>query len=233
MITSDAPTIDDSVFIVVAAYNEAAVITETISHLKPIANNIIVVDDCSRDATFRIALATGVHVLRHPINLGQGAALQTGVEYALAQGAKYIVTFDADGQHMASDMLPMLNALKLSKADIALGSRFLGGTKGLPASRRLLLKVAIAFTCLTGGGRFTDVHNGYRIMTRKFVEGFKFQQNRMAHASEILKYITKTKTQFIEFPVTITYSTHSLEKGQRNSNSIRIIMELILGRVSK
>lgn len=233
MTTFSPAFIDNRIFIVVAAYNEASVIGETIGQLTPLTSNIIVVDDCSHDATSQIALATGVHVLRHPINLGQGAALQTGIEYALALGAEYIVTFDADGQHMVGDMLPMLEALKLSKTDIALGSRFLGSTRGLPTSRRLMLKAAIAFTRLTGGGRFSDVHNGYRIMTRHFANHFKFQQNRMAHASEILTYITKNNIQFIEFPVTVTYSPHSLKSGQRNSNSLRIVMELILGRVSK
>lgn len=233
MIQSNPTLIDDDAFVVVAAYNESAVIAQTIALLAPIAANIVVVDDCSTDDTYCIALDAGAHVLRHPINLGQGAALQTGIDYALLRGAAYIVTFDADGQHVASDIPPMLQALKQSKADIALGSRFLGTTEGLPAKRRLLLKAAIAFTRWTGGGRFTDVHNGFRVMTRRFAESFKFKQNRMAHASEILKHITKTKTPFIEFPVTIAYTEHSLATGQRNSNSIRIILELVLGRISK
>ena len=216
-----------------AAYNEAAVIAQTIEDLKLFIKNIVVVDDCSSDATYDIASKAGARVLRHPINLGQGAALQTGIDYALSQGAIYVVTFDADGQHVAADIPPMLKALKQSGVEIALGSRFLGKAPGLPTRRRLLLKVAIMFTRWTGGGRFTDVHNGFRIMTKQFLNHFRFSQNRMAHASEILKFITRSRILFIEYPITVAYTEHSLKKGQKNIHSVKIILELILGRISK
>lgn len=221
------------IFVVIAAFNEEKVLAETIADVARVTRNIVVVDDCSTDLTSAIAQACGAHVIRHPINLGQGAALQTGIEYAALLGADYIVTFDADGQHCADEILPMVEALKQRDVDIALGSRFLGGVKNLPRSRRLVLKLAIKFTQWTGGGRFTDVHNGFRVMSRRFFTHFKFDQNRMAHASEILKYIAANKIPYIEFPTTVTYSQYSLEKGQSNANALRIIMELLLKRVSR
>lgn len=223
----------NTVWVVVAAYNEGKIIAETVTNILHSVDNVVVVDDCSTDETLQNAFDAGAHVLRHPINLGQGAALQTGIQYALSKGCEYIVTFDADGQHNSQEILPMLDALRQSNSDIVLGSRFLGSTLNLPWQRRLILKSAIIFTRLTGGIKLTDVHNGFRIMTRHFCGRFRFKQNRMAHASEILNYIATHKIRYIEFPVTITYTEYSIQKGQRSSNALRVVMELFMGHISK
>lgn len=221
------------VWVVIAAYNEEQVIGENITNVLAHVDNVIVVDDCSVDATAQKAFDAGAHVLRHPINIGQGGALQTGIEYALAKGSEYVVTFDADGQHSATEILPMLLAVQQSGADIGLGSRFLGKTQNLPWQRRWVLKLAIFFTRVTGGIKLTDVHNGFRVMTRHFCDQFEFRQNRMAHASEILNHVSSRNIKFIEFPVTITYTEYSLRKGQKSSNALRVLMELFMGQVSK
>jgi len=166
----------DSIYVVIAAYNEESVIGATVAGVKAITPHVIVVDDASRDATGDNAAAAGALVARHPINLGQGAALQTGIEYALSLGAQYIVTFDADGQHDAAEIMGMVQALQTSGAEIALGSRFLGSSHGQPANRRLLLSAAVLFTRITSGGRFTDVHNGFRVMTWRFAERYQLHQ---------------------------------------------------------
>ncbi len=221
------------VWVVIAAYNEGQVIEETIANLLTHIKNVVVVDDCSADDTSHKALNAGAHVLQHAINIGQGAALQTGIEYALINCAEYIVTFDADGQHCAAEIIPMLLALQQSGKDVALGSRFLGTALNIPWKRKCVLKLAIFFTYITCGLKLTDVYNGFRLMTRRFSTSFEFQQNRMAHASEILNYISRNHVSYIEFPVTITYTKYSILKGQKNSNSFRILMELLMGRVSK
>ncbi|CAG1022298.1 Undecaprenyl-phosphate mannosyltransferase [Methylococcales bacterium] len=221
------------IYVVIAAYNEGEVIANTITNVHKYFDNVVVVDDCSADATSEKAYAVGAHVLRHPINLGQGAALQTGIEYAVEHRAEYIVTFDADGQHNAAEILPMVLALRQSKSQIALGSRFLGQTLNLPRHRKWILKLAILFTRITSGGNFTDVHNGFRTMTREFCTQFEFRQNRMAHASEILNYIAEHNISHIEFPVTVAYTEYSLRKGQRSSNALRVLMELFMGHISK
>lgn len=221
------------VWVVVAAYNEEKVIAETVANILRSVNNVVVVDDCSIDETSQTAFDAGAHVLRHPINLGQGAALQTGIQYVLSKGCEYVVTFDADGQHNPQEILPMLDALQQSNSDIVLGSRFLGSTFNLPWQRWWILKAAIIFTRLTGGIKLTDVHNGFRIMTYRFCGRFQFKQNRMAHASEILNYIATHKIRYIEYPVTITYTEYSIQKGQRSSNALRVVMELFMGHISK
>ncbi len=223
----------DTVWIVIAAYNEEETIGNTVANVLTHFGNVVVVDDCSKDNTQQQALQAGAHVLRHGINLGQGAALQTGIEYALASNAQYIVTFDADGQHNATEILPMLSAMQKQHVDIMLGSRFLGKSVNMSRQRHMLLKMAIFFTRITAGLRLTDVHNGFRIMSRNFCQSFEFKQNRMAHASEILSYISRKKVKYAEFPVTITYTDYSMAKGQKATNSLRILMELITGYISK
>ncbi|OHX11667.1 cell wall biosynthesis glycosyltransferase [Chromobacterium sphagni] len=223
----------DHIWVVIAAFNESATIAKTVAGVRAHFSNVVVCDDCSRDTTAQQAQAAGAHVLSHPMNLGQGAALQTGITYAMRQGAEYIVTFDADGQHNASEIAPMLAALKASGADIALGSRFLNKTSNTPKSRKLLLSAALLYTRITSGIRLTDVHNGFRVLTRHFCHGFEFKQNRMAHASEILDYIAANRVRYIEHPVTIVYTEYSIQKGQKGSNAIRILLELLMGKVSK
>jgi polyprenyl-phospho-N-acetylgalactosaminyl synthase len=223
---------DGGVWIVVPAYNEARVLAGVISDLKRDAQQqIVVVDDGSSDATPEVAAGSGAFVLRHPINLGQGAALQTGIEFALARGAEVIVTFDADGQHRTADIVRLVEALHLHRADFALGSRFLGSTVNIPASRRILLRAAILFTRLTTGLALTDAHNGLRAMTRRGAQSIHLRQNRMAHASEILGQIAASGLKLVEVPVTIDYSRYSLAKGQRSGDLLVILLDLFARRL--
>jgi glycosyltransferase involved in cell wall biosynthesis len=140
--------------------------------------------------------------------LGQGAALQTGISFAVSKGDDYVVTYDADGQHNANEIAPMLKKMIDSKVSVALGSRFLASSSEIPTIRRFVLKLALLFTKISSNIKLTDVHNGLRILSRSFCLNFEFKQNRMAHASEILDYISKNKIDFIEFPVTVTYMSH-------------------------
>jgi glycosyltransferase involved in cell wall biosynthesis len=214
------------VWVVCAAYNEAATIARVVTDLKRGGYQVVVVDDGSMDGTRHVAAAAGAVVVTHPINLGQGAALQTGIEYALSQGPDAIVTFDADGQHRVSDIPRLLEALGPERADFALGSRFLGHTYNLPALRRAVLQAATLFTRVTTGLRLTDTHNGLRAMTRRGAATLRLRQNRMAHASEILAEIAKSGLRYVEVPVTIDYTAYSLAKGQRLGDSVKILLDL-------
>src|SRR5687768_13074650 len=120
-----------SVWVIVAAYNEATTISRVVGDLACAGYNVVVVDDGSTDATRRLAVEATA-VVSHPINLGQGAALKTGIDYALSRGADILVTFDADGQHRVSDIRRLLEALERERADFALGSRFLDRSHDMP-----------------------------------------------------------------------------------------------------
>ncbi len=222
-----------SLWVVIAAYNEETVIGGVIAGVRAAGYPVVVVDDGSADGTAAAAEAAGAIVVRHPINLGQGAGLQTGIEYALSAGAATIVTFDADGQHRASDIAVLAAALDKNNADFALGSRFLGDTLNQPLSRRLTLKLATLFTRLSVGITITDTHNGLRGMTRRGAQRIKLRQNRMAHASEILHQVALSGLKYVEVPVTIEYSEYSLAKGQKLSDALTILLDLFARRLHR
>jgi len=225
-------TVDASTWIVIAAYNEGSRLAMTLKSITGQAS-IVVVDDGSSDDTFEVARSFPIWVLRHPINCGQGAALQTGIDFALAHGAEAIVTFDADGQHDPADLPNMLTPVLSGEADVVLGSRFLGSTQSMPWSRRLLLKLAILFTRLTNGLRLTDTHNGFRVFSRKAAQQIRIRQPRMAHASEILDQIAKHQLRYVEVPVTVRYHASTLAKGQSSWDAFRITGHLLAGRMWK
>jgi polyprenyl-phospho-N-acetylgalactosaminyl synthase len=214
------------VYVVIPAYNEGTVIFRVVSDVNRAGYSVVVIDDGSSDTTAEQARAAGATVIQHPFNLGQGAALQSGIEYALTQAAECIVTFDADGQHRVSDISLLTDALVRERADFALGSRFLGQAPNLPPLRRLVLHAATAFTRLTTGLQLTDTHNGLRAMTRRGATAIKLRQNRMAHASECLAQIASSGLRYVEQPVTIEYSAYSLAKGQHVRDAVHILLDL-------
>ncbi|HDP73773.1 MAG TPA: glycosyltransferase family 2 protein [Candidatus Woesearchaeota archaeon] len=218
------------IFIVVAAYNEEKRILKAISGLQNFGyRNVIVVNDGSRDRTRELALSSGAVVLSHPVNLGQGAALRTGIHYALKAGADIIVTFDGDGQHQASEISRLVTPIIDRKADAVLGSRFIkkGSAVNIPSSRKFFLKAGVIFTRLVSRIRVTDTHNGFRALSRRAASRIDIKMNDMTHASEILDEIHKKKIKFVEVPVTITYSEESVMKGQKTSNALRIFAKMV------
>ncbi|WP_119717237.1 glycosyltransferase family 2 protein [Cognatilysobacter tabacisoli] len=219
--------------VVIAAYNEAKMIGEVVADVRRVFDQVIVVDDGSRDGTARIARDAGATVLVHPINLGQGAALQTGIAYALRLGAEQVVTFDADGQHRPEDALNMIAVMAREEAQVVLGSRFLGATENMPVSRRLLLRAATVFTRLTTGLKVTDAHNGLRLLRADAAASIRIRQNRMAHASEILEEIARHGLSYVEAPVVVRYTEYSRAKGQSGFGAFNILLDLLLARMRK
>jgi len=219
------------IHVIIPAFNEAAVIARVVSEVARAGYRVVVVDDGSRDATADVARSAGATVIGHPFNLGQGAALQTGIDYALAHGAELVVTFDADGQHRVADISRLTEALVEERADFALGSRFLGQAPNLPTLRRLALIAATRFTRLTTGLQLTDAHNGLRAMTRRGAAAIRLRQNRMAHASELLSQIADSGLRYVERPVTIEYTAYSLAKGQKLRDAVLILLDLFARRL--
>lgn len=232
---SEVPTppldIRESTYVVIAAYNEGTCIEQVAREVRDVYPNVVVVDDGSGDDTFDAARRGAGHVLRHMINRGQGAALQTGIEYALRQGAGYIVTFDADGQHRVEDIAAMVDPIHRGECEITLGSRFLGGADNMPRSRRATLRLAVIFTRVVNRVHVTDAHNGLRAFSRKAAERIDITLDRMAHASELIDQVRKSELKFREVPVRIRYTDYSMGKGQSSRNAFRIVVQYILGRV--
>ena len=225
---------------IVPAYNEApGVLQGTLEALMPFVWRVAVVDDGSRvpvqaalPAAFLKANAGRLALLRHGLNCGQGAALQTGMDYAKEIGADCVIHFDADGQHDPREIPAFLAALDAG-ADVAVGSRFLKAEDiaAVPRRRRLLLRLARIVNGLLTGLWLTDVHNGFRALNRHAFTTLHLSGNRMSHASEILWLIKHNSLKIKEIPTHIHYSAYSTSKGQRARNAINILVDYIADRV--
>lgn len=216
--------------VVIPAYNEAEAIGAVVAELVARGHEVIVVDDGSRDATADVAKRHGAIVLRHAVNRGQGAALQTGIACALQRGAEEIVTFDSDGQHAAEDVERLVAPLRAGRADVVLGSRFIGTTEGMTRRRRAILAAAVIFTRVASGVRVTDTHNGLRAFTRAAAAKLDIRLDRMAHASELLDQIVRHELRYEEVPVHVRYTDYSRRKGQSSFAALRILADYVLGR---
>lgn len=216
-------------WVIIPLYNEEQIISEVITGLKPFFDHILCIDDGSNDKSVSEALNAGALVAVHPINLGQGAALQTGFEIALLDPEMTeIVTFDADGQHSPSDAASMVDLLRNKSLDVVIGSRFLDSRTNVSFLKKLVLKLAAAVSRLTSGMHLTDAHNGLRVINRSTLSKLHITQNRMAHATEIIELISELNVSWAEFPTHITYTDYSKSKGQSLLNAINIFIDLII-----
>lgn len=225
----------DPVFIVVPTYNEGRVIRSTLAPLLKMGYTVVAVDDGSQDETWPILESLPVYALRHPINLGQGAALQTGVTLALSKGASIIVHFDADGQHPAEGIEDLIEPLRQGNADVVLGSRFLRKEtiEAIPRMRRILLRGGIVVNALLTGLWLSDAHNGFRAMTRGAAAKICLLENGFAHATEILQQIREAKLRYVERPTHIVYPEYSRKKGQSSLNAINTLVDLLTRKIMR
>lgn len=208
-------------------YNEATVVGSVIQDLRREFPNVVCVDDGSSDGSQDVARKAGAVVVQHPINLGQGAALQTGIEYALQDPAMTsIVTFDADGQHRVADALAMVARINSGEAEVVLGSRFLDDRTKITRRKRIVLKTAAIQSRMATGMNLTDAHNGLRAINREVASKLHLTQNRMAHASELVNQLATIRPRWVEHPVEIIYTDYSKSKGQSLLNSVNILAEL-------
>lgn len=219
------------VAIVIPTFNEGTELLKTLDQVGEYFENIYVVDDGSNEKPVDQSRNSHINYLFHPVNLGQGAALQTGITAALKNSkVEFIITFDADGQHNVLDAIDLVKKIRNSRYDIVLGSRFIKGSNisKVPIAKTFILKLGVIFTRFDSGLKVTDTHNGLRIMTRKFAKNLKIRQCGMAHASEILNYINNSKALWCEIPVSINYNLENKKKNQSILNSINIVTELFL-----
>lgn len=215
-------------WVVIPTYNEASVIADVVREVRTAFPNVLVVDDGSSDDSTARARAAGAVVVGHPINLGQGASLQTGFDFALRDPLMTeVVTFDADGQHQVADAVGMVERLRSENLDVVIGSRFLDDRTQMTRLKRGTLRLAAFYTRLTTGMALTDAHNGLRVIGRGLLEDIDLRQNRMAHASELVDQIGGAKAAWAEYPTHIVYTEYSKAKGQSVLNSINILVELL------
>ncbi len=234
------------VAVLMPAYNEGERLAETLHDLAACAEagahllTVFVVDDGSSpaiDAAIapRDSSALRLVLARHPVNLGQGAAIETARRLALDprwdDGFEAWVTMDSDGQHRAEDALSLARAVGAG-ADVALGDRFAGASQ-IPASRRVVLRLARIFERWTTGLVLSDAHNGLRAFGPRAIGQMRLRQNRMAHATELTRRISTASREkplrLVEVPVSVRYTEATLAKGQSASGALTILVDLFHG----
>lgn len=218
----------NNVYIVIPAKDEATRIAKVINHTILLGySNIIVVNDGSSDSTYEVATAAGATVLSHPINLGAGAATQTGIEYALEEGADIIVTMDADSQHYPSDIKKLVQTIKNDKVDVVIGSRFLNADNNIPKSRIILNKIGNWVTGILFGLFVTDSQSGMKAFTASFAQKSKFRFNGYEFCTEFIRLIRLHKASYREVPIKVLYTEDTMSKGQSVQNGFRMAVNLL------
>ena len=218
----------EDAWLVIPLYNEATVVADVVAGALPTFPNIVCVDDGSTDGSAAAARAAGATVLSHAVNLGQGAALQTGISFVCQQpGVRALVTFDADGQHQVQDAADMVDLIASGETAIVFGSRFLDGRTKPGLVKKVVLTFAVWFTKQSTGMRLTDAHNGLRAMRVDAAKKVDLRQDRMAHASEIVLQLGRTGLPWREHPVHVLYTDYSRGKGQSMWNSVNILVDLL------
>ncbi len=218
---------NDDVAVVVPVYNEAQVVGSVVKGVLEHFSFVVCIDDGSSDGSADQVALAGARLVQHAVNLGAGAAMQTGLDYVLAHPQiRYVITFDADGQHRVEDALAMLAELRTGEVDIVFGSRFLDRRTSMSPARRVVLRLATVFTNLTSRVPLTDAHNGLRAFTREVAAAFDIRQNRMAHGSEVIGQVGEHHFRYREHPVHILYTDYSRAKGQPLMNSVNIVFDL-------
>ncbi len=216
------------VCVIVPVYNEGPVLGSVLSQVLRNFPCVVCVDDGSSDASAGIIAGSGAVLVRHSVNLGQGAALQTGIAFALLDPAmQYFVTYDADGQHQLCDVEGMLARLRHDGLNIVFGSRFLDQRTEVGVVKRLVLKLAVRYSNATTGVHLSDAHNGLRVFDRSVAEALDLRQPGMAHASEFVATVGRCGFRYAEEPVHILYTEYSRAKGQQLLNSVNILFDLI------
>ena len=222
----------DDTWLIVPCYNEGPVIFDVLTHARETFPNIVAVNDGSRDDSTAQIRAAGAHLVNHPVNLGQGAAIQTGVEYARAQpGARFFVTFDADGQHQVKDVVRMVERLRAEPVDIIVGTRFAGQDNSqVPWIKRVVLKTVVLLSPRTKKLGLSDAHNGLRAFNRTVAEQLSLRMNGMSHASEFVEVMDNRGWRTAEQPVDILYTEYSMSKGQSLFNGVNILADSLISK---
>jgi glycosyltransferase involved in cell wall biosynthesis len=218
-----------NIYIIVPAYNEELVIKSTIQGLEEHFENIIVVNDGSTDNTAQEISNLNITLINHSINLGVGAAIQTAFKFILdnCEDATGIITFDADGQHDVKDACEISKMLLSGDEDIIFGSRFLGYQDNIPVFKRMVLKIIAKITSLMTSVNLSDAHNGLKGFKVSAISKINLEINSYAYESELIMQVQKNNLLYREISTNISYSDYSKKKGQKLSNGLIIIEDLL------
>lgn len=211
---------------IIPAFNEEKTLGSVIEKLKKEVEQIIVIDDGSKDRTCQIAKDQGASVYRHLINRGLGGALGTGIKAALFNDADIIITLDADGQHDPAEIQALIKPIVAGESDIVIGSRFLT-RQPMPFSRRLGNKFFNFIMFMIFGIKTTDSQSGMRAFSKEAASKIELCTNGMEVSSEILNEAKKKRLKTKEVPIKAIYTNYSLSKGQNPILGIKTFIKFL------
>ena len=216
------------IYVIVPAFNEQNVIKDIINNLLKDFSNVIVINDGSNDKTLETINDLDIKILNHEINLGVGAAVQTGFDYVSnIPDAKAVITFDADGQHLVDDAVAMAKEIMICDEGIIFGTRFPKHSKNIPMVKRIVLKLIAKITDLVTGVSLSDAHNGLKAYKVSIIKELELQFSSYSYESELITQVAKKKIDYKEMPTDIKYTSYSIKKGQKLLNGLLIIEDLL------
>jgi len=190
--------------ILIPGYNESKMIGRVVSEARKIIDDVIVVDDGSKDNTAQIAQDAGAIVLKHEINKGKGAALRTGFQYAIDHDYDAVVTMDSDGQHDPNDIPGFLTAIEKIGSGIIIGSR-MNDISTMPAIRKCTNKLTSFASSLLAHQKIEDSQSGFRLITSDVLRAVKLVTDRFETESEILIKASKAGFRITSVPIKTIY----------------------------
>lgn len=218
--------------VVIPIYNEGAVIAEVIDDIRSVGlQNIIVVDDGSSDDTRMILSQLPIHYLRHSINRGKGAAVQTGITYAKLIGFEIIVTMDGDGQHDPKDCLKLIKKIQ-NGYDVALGTR-MNDPKGMPLTRKIANHMANLLVFIMFGIKVSDSQSGFRAYGKKAITKFRVVYDKYEFDTVILQHLVKYGLSYAEVPIRVRYTSYSMSKKNKQNfiNGVKTTLNIIISQI--
>ncbi|WP_414468858.1 glycosyltransferase family 2 protein [Methanobacterium sp. ACI-7] len=211
---------------ILPAYNEEIAIGSLILSTKKHVDEIIVVDDGSKDNTSEIAKLAGAKVIRHSSNKGKGSALKTG--FRAVNGSDIVITMDSDGQHNPDEIPKLIEPIVNGEADIVNGSRYLNGhDKETPFYRRVGQMVLDKATYFNSGINVTDSQSGFRAFAKHTIPHFRFDSTDFSIESEMIRDVAYNGFKIKEVEIRVRYDVNGSTKNPL-SHGIGVLMKVLL-----
>ncbi len=233
------PAVTTRICIVIPAFNEGRSVAHVVAQVKAAipGAHVVVVDDGSQDDTARRAREAGASVMTLPVNLGIGGAVQTGYRYAMRYGFDIAVQIDGDGQHDPFELERLLEPILCGRADMTVGSRWLGrGEYEASTGRRFGMRLLARLVCWRAKGRFTDTTSGFRAVGRRGIEMFARTYPTDFPEVESLVLASRHRLRIEEVPVRMTPRAHGRSSiaGLRSAYYMaRVVIALVVDSLSR
>jgi len=221
----------DGIFIVIPAFNEEKTVGTIVEEIAGLGYMVILVDDGSNDNTYEIAKSSkskypnNIFIYQHFINRGLGAALKTGMTGALIHGAKFVVTFDADGQHAVEDIAKVCKPLKESNAEVVIGSR---PFEDMPGSKNFANTIMNLMTFVFYRTKVKDSQSGLRAFKAEIIPKLNLSSRGYGVSSEFIREIRRNRLKLAEVTITTIYTPETQAKGTNAIVGLKILFKMII-----